>query len=128
MTPYDTRQCLLGEGALWHPLRQELFWFDILNRQLHSKRQSWELPELSSAAGWIDRDTLFVATETRLARFDLKNGQVTTVAQLEAESPGTRSNDGRADPWGGFWIGTMGKAAEQNSGRSIGFTAAPCVP
>jgi sugar lactone lactonase YvrE len=28
----------------------------------------------------------------------------------------TRSNDGRADPWGGFWIGTMGKGAERGAG------------
>ena len=28
----------------------------------------------------------------------------------------TRSNDGRADPWGGFWIGTMGKNAEPGIG------------
>jgi hypothetical protein len=28
----------------------------------------------------------------------------------------TRSNDGRADPFGGFWIGTMGKNAEAGAG------------
>jgi sugar lactone lactonase YvrE len=33
----------------------------------------------------------------------------------------TRSNDGRADPWGGFWIGTMGKKAEFQSGKIYRF-------
>jgi sugar lactone lactonase YvrE len=38
------------------------------------------------------------------------------VADLDAENPVTRSNDGRADPYGGFWIGTMGKKAEPGAG------------
>ena len=35
---------------------------------------------------------------------------------LEADRPGTRSNDGRADPHGGFWIGTMSKTAAEGEG------------
>jgi sugar lactone lactonase YvrE len=35
---------------------------------------------------------------------------------MEADDPLTRSNDGRADPYGGFWIGTMGKDAEPGAG------------
>ena len=34
---YNAERCLLGEGALWHPLREELFWFDIFAKRLHSK-------------------------------------------------------------------------------------------
>ena len=42
--------------------------------------------------------------------------------------PGTRSNDGRADPQGGFWIGTMGKAREPGrTARSIATIAASCA-
>ncbi|MDP6164091.1 MAG: SMP-30/gluconolactonase/LRE family protein, partial [Candidatus Thioglobus sp.] len=35
--------------------------------------------------------------------------------------PHTRSNDGRADPWGGFWIGTMGLSAEKEAGSIYRF-------
>ena len=27
---FDDRRCELGEGPLWHPVREQLFWFDIL--------------------------------------------------------------------------------------------------
>jgi sugar lactone lactonase YvrE len=122
MTPacFDDRSCELGEGPLWHPLREQLFWFDITGRRLLTREGdrplAWDLPEMGSAAGWIDRDTLFVVTETGFFRFDIASGRLERLADLEADTPATRSNDGRADPHGGFWIGTMGKAAERGAG------------
>ncbi|MEO0916523.1 MAG: SMP-30/gluconolactonase/LRE family protein, partial [Pseudomonadota bacterium] len=34
---FDDTQCQLGEGPLWHPECQQLFWFDILAHRLHTK-------------------------------------------------------------------------------------------
>jgi sugar lactone lactonase YvrE len=120
MTPYDDRACKLGEGPLWHPLRDQLFWFDIpLGRLLTRDRQGarhWDFGEPASAAGWVDADTLFVATASALWLFTISNGAREKVVALEADNPVTRSNDGRADPWGGFWIGTMGIHAEPQAG------------
>ncbi len=113
---FDATPCDLGEGPLWHPERKQLFWFDILTARLHTPGRHWQFSELVSAAGWIDGDRLLIASESRLFRFDLETGADETLCPLEAESPATRSNDGRADPQGGFWIGTMGKAAEPGAG------------
>lgn len=117
---HDARPCELGEGPLWHPLRDQLFWFDILGRRLLSRDGDepleWRFDDHVSAAGWIDRDTLLIASETGLWRFSLADGQRDLLHPLEADSPATRSNDGRADPMGGFWIGTMGKRAEEGAG------------
>ncbi|WP_170763585.1 SMP-30/gluconolactonase/LRE family protein [Ruegeria lacuscaerulensis] len=124
-TVFDDRPCELGEGPLWHPERQQLFWFDIINKRLMTKEggepRSWQFSECVSAAGWVDRDTLLVASETGLWSFGLESGQKKLIAPLEADNPVTRSNDGRADPWGGFWIGTMGKRAEQGAGSIYRF-------
>ncbi|MEP6068377.1 MAG: SMP-30/gluconolactonase/LRE family protein [Paracoccaceae bacterium] len=116
MNIFDDRACALGEGPLWHPERQSLFWFDILNHQLMSKDQVWQFDEHVSAAGWLDQDHLLIASETALFQFNLETEAKTHVAALEADMPITRSNDGRADPYGGFWIGTMGKSAEPRAG------------
>ncbi|MCB2109888.1 MAG: SMP-30/gluconolactonase/LRE family protein [Defluviimonas sp.] len=117
---HDSRLCTLGEGPLWHPEREELFWFDITAGRLLSRRGEaaceWNLGECVSAAGWIDADTLLVASETALLRFEIATGATVRLAALEADRPATRSNDGRADPFGGFWIGTMGKEAEPGAG------------
>ncbi len=111
---FDERKCELGEGALWHPIREELFWFDILNRTLHSQTRSWTFPEYVSAAGWISADELLIACETGLFRLNLISGDREAVAT--AGTPQTRSNDGRADRQGGFWFGTMGRKAEKGAG------------
>ena len=116
MEVFDETNCLLGEGPLWHPARGELFWFDILGKRLHRQGQHWDFDDYVSAAGWIDNDTLLVASQTALSRFDLATGTATKLCDLEADNPVTRSNDGRADPWGGFWIGTMGINAEPDAG------------
>lgn len=120
MNLFDNRQCALGEGPLWHPQREQLFWFDILSNRLMTvedgEQRHWQFDENVSAAGWTGRDTLLIASEIDLFHFDLNTGKADPICKLEADNPATRSNDGRADPAGGFWIGTMGKNAEPGLG------------
>ncbi len=117
MTAFDPRPCALGEGPIWHPERGQFLWFDILNRRLLAEGGAeWTFDRMASAAGWIDRDRLLVATETGLAALDLGTGAMEDLAAVEADRPDTRSNDGRADRQGGFWFSTMGKRAEPGAG------------
>jgi sugar lactone lactonase YvrE len=122
---HDERACMLGEGALWHPERSQLFWFDILAGKLLSRSADgpleWSFGECVSAAGWVERDRLLIASETGLSLFDLSTGTRTGIVAVEADDASTRSNDGRADPFGGFWFGTMGKQAEQGRGAIYRF-------
>lgn len=125
MTTFDRHVCTLGEGPLWHPERQSLIWFDILEKRMFERRgdarQDWQFDEHVSAAGWVDDATVLMASETGLWRFDLETGKRELHMALEADNGLTRSNDGRADPWGGFWIGTMGKNAEPGLGAIYRF-------
>ena len=117
---FDDRQCALREGPWGHPLRRQFFWFDILGQRLMSRDASgpleWVLDRMASAAAWIDRDRLLIATETGLAVLHLDSGRLEDLIAVEADNPATRSNDGRADRQGGFWFGTMGKSAEAGAG------------
>ena len=117
---FDDRSTHLGEGVLWHPTRHQLFWFDILENKLLSRTDTtqleWSFDENVSAAGWTGDDTLLIASETRLFEFNLTTKSETFVAHLEPHDPGSRSNDGRADPQGGFWIGMMAKRGQTRPG------------
>lgn len=114
--------CTLGEGPLWHPLRKRLYWFDIPAGKLMSTNaegdqpRSWNFGEPASAAGWIDVDTMLIATASGLQKFDINLGNWETVCPLEADNKITRSNDGRTAPDGSFWIGTMGYNLERGAG------------
>ena len=117
---HDATVCALGEGPLWHPERGELFWFDITRQKMMAHQNgevaAWYWDEPCSAAGWVDAGRLLVATASGLDLLDLASDRRERVAALEADNPVTRSNDGRADPFGGFWIGTMGRRLEKEAG------------
>ncbi|MEM9631596.1 MAG: SMP-30/gluconolactonase/LRE family protein [Pseudomonadota bacterium] len=122
---FDDRRCTLGEGPMWHPERQQLFWFDILNKQLMTRENGtpkfWQFDECVSAAGWVNRNELMIASASKLFLFDLATETSTKLCDFEADNKVTRSNDGRADPKGGFWIGTMGYNAEPGAGSIYRF-------
>lgn len=120
VTIFNETKCALGEGPLWHPLREQFFWFDINNKQLltskDGKNQLWQFNEHVSAAGWVDENTLLICSATAFLKFDIETGSQEIIAPLEADMPNTRSNDGRADPQGGMWIGTMDLEATKDGG------------
>ncbi|SFO66875.1 Sugar lactone lactonase YvrE [Cohaesibacter marisflavi] len=120
MPLFDDRLCTLGEGPLWHPLRKQLFWFDIMGKTLLTRTgdsvQSWTFDEYVSAGGWVDKERILIASYSSLFVFNVETGAQEKLCDLEADKPENRCNDGRADPYGGFWIGTMGIKSEPGAG------------
>lgn len=112
-------QCALGEGPIWHPGRQQLFFFDINNETLFAVTadgafaDSWMFNETVAAAAILDDDTLVLATDTGLKQFDLATGGMNRINEIEADNAQTRTNDSRVHPSGAFWIGTMDRGPEE---------------
>ncbi len=112
--------CHLGEGPLFAHGR---FWaFDILAGRLLSclpggeDKRDWQMGEPASAAVATTDGGFIVATATALRRFHPDTGLGDVVVPLDTDTDLTRSNDGRADRQGGFWISTMGRAAQAGAG------------
>ena len=124
---FDDTLCTLGEGPIWHPLRQSLIWFDIMGKDLFERRiEDTQSRRLSfenyvSAAGWINENELLMATSLDLVKLNINSGDFEKILDLESDNALTRSNDGRADPCGGFWIGTMGIKGEKDIGAIYRF-------
>ncbi len=103
----------LGEGVLWCDRTQSVYWTDIHRAtlwRLHpedGKVDRWTLPErLASFALCESTNHLLVAMATRLAFFDLRDGSLDALHEIE---PGlsTRANDGACDRQGRFVFGTL---------------------
>ena len=60
--------------------------------------RQWQFDEHVSAAGWVDRDTLLIASRDRALPVRHRDRHARDAVPLEADRPVTRSNDGRADP------------------------------
>ncbi|PRD44266.1 gluconolaconase [Phyllobacterium phragmitis] len=114
--------CELGEGPGYDPLTNTVWWFDILAGKLMQK--SWpdgetrvqELGMMASALAVIDAKSQLLWTEKGLFIRDRESGRLTLHKAIEADNPITRSNDARVHPSGAFWMGTMGRRAEDGAG------------
>ena len=119
---------LLGEGPLWDPAAQRLYWFDIKNQKLFrlapesGALESFDLPIVATAASPTSQEDLILACVGGFHRFDLTTQSVTKIADFEADKPGNRPNDGKVDPQGRFWIGSMENAEENVTGALYSFT------
>ncbi|HEX7813510.1 SMP-30/gluconolactonase/LRE family protein [Dyella sp.] len=109
----DTRHAL-GEGIVWDDRQGVLRWTDILASTLWQcdpvdrSTRHWALPaRLGCMALTQDPDRLLLALEKQLVMFDLRNGAMEPLADIEPGLPDTRSNDGRCDRHGNFIFGSI---------------------
>jgi L-arabinonolactonase len=116
----------LGEGTLWDPEAQVLWWIDIWGRLIHrfdpatGEDKIWEAPEYLGCIGLRARGGLILTMASGFFAFDPATGRFELIANPEAHLPETRFNDGKTDRQGRFWSGTMFEAP----GRKIEFIGA----
>ncbi|MAM13805.1 MAG: gluconolaconase [Rhizobiaceae bacterium] len=112
----------LGEGPGYDPTADQIWWFDILDSKLHllnastRDRRIVTLPEMASAMAVVDERRHVIAMETGLYFHDVSTGALSLHAAIEPDNAVTRSNDARVHQSGAFWVGTMGKEAEDGAG------------
>jgi len=104
----------LGEGILWDPRHQCLWWTDIPRCRLH--RYDWsggsvevfETPERLASFGLVaGSDRLIAAFASGVALYSPHTGAIDWLARPPEAGAGVRFNDGRVDRAGRFWTGTM---------------------
>jgi sugar lactone lactonase YvrE len=110
----------LGEGALWCPLEQRLWWIDIQKPTLWRWQpggavQHWPLPKPPGSFALRKDGGFLFAFRSGLATLDKPGAEVKWLPGLE---PGDeRFNDGKCDRAGRFWAGTMDRKLGSAIGR-----------
>lgn len=111
--PTIPSQCFLGEGPLWHAERQSFFWGDIEKGNLFehhlatSVTRTRHFPHRLAVVLEGKDGKLILGLDRRLARFDLETEELEWLCGVEENLPLHRFNDGKVDPAGRIWIGTL---------------------
>ncbi len=117
------KDAIVGEGALWDSDDHVLYWIDILSHQLYIYDPSSKINrtvETAQAVGTVvkrKKGGLMLALHNGFAHIDLESEKITPIADPERDIPANRFNDGKCDPAGRFWAGTMefGGAKDQGA-------------
>lgn len=120
LTPITETRAALGEGAIWH--NDRLYWIDVVGQRIYTyepKSETERFIQLDSMIGTVvprAKGGLVAALQTGFAFVDENSGQVTPIADPEKDIPENRFNDGKCDPTGRLWAGTMALTGDKPSG------------
>ena len=106
-------QAGLAEGPHWWAEKGVFLWVDIeasrvgLFDPVARSNRFLDLPSHVGAVVPMSDGELLVATAQGFVRLHPDSGVVSSLHDPEDDQPGNRFNDGKCDPWGRFWAGTM---------------------
>jgi sugar lactone lactonase YvrE len=103
----------VGESPFWHPQERMLYWVDIPARQVRRADpakggvQSWAMPSEPGCIAPVTDGGLVIGLRDGVYRARSWGGPLAPVVRFSYDTATTRLNDGKADPAGRFWVGTM---------------------
>ncbi|WP_299754749.1 SMP-30/gluconolactonase/LRE family protein [uncultured Pontibacter sp.] len=121
-------QSRLGEGPCWHAQEQVLYWVDIEGCALRKfdpstgKVQVYPMPERISAVVPTAEGELLVALQNGICKYKPSTGEFRELAK-PLEDASIRLNEGKCDPAGRLWVGTM--ALDVRPGAAALFCISP---
>src|SRR4051812_39321920 len=109
--PIATHVSKWGEGPLWH--RNRLLYVDIEGHKVLSfdpvsgAEKIWDVGERVGTVVARERGGLVIASDSGFAFLDESSGHASRITDPESDLSTNRFNDGKCDPAGRFWAGTM---------------------
>jgi sugar lactone lactonase YvrE len=113
----------LGECPTWSADEQVLYWVDInapsLNRfdPKGGANTAWAMPQAIGSFALRSRGGFVAALRDGIWFVDAQGAPERKIAPAPYDPAHHRFNDGRADPHGRFWVGSMNEKRDTNSAR-----------
>ena len=112
----------LGEGTLWVKKLNSLFFVDIKKKKiliLNYKTNKKKILKLNKEIGFIaqiKKNIFILGLKSELRIINLKDLKTLYSIPIESNKPNNRINDGKIDPIGRLWFGTMDNLEKKKSG------------
>lgn len=103
----------VGECPIWCEASNCLYWIDIRAPALRKlviasgEVTSWMMPAIIGSFALRSNRGFLLALKSGFYRSDRFEGPLTLIHAPEPDLPKNRLNDGRCDPVGRFWVGSM---------------------
>ncbi|MEQ9168625.1 MAG: SMP-30/gluconolactonase/LRE family protein [Fulvivirga sp.] len=111
-------QSTLGEGSIWDDRRKCLFWVDIYQGILHrldpksGQHDSIEVGGFLGSVVPTESDEVILLNNRSFVSLNWEKKSFNTLGEVETDLQGNRFNDGKCDPAGRYWAGTMPQAED----------------
>lgn len=106
-------QNILGEGPLWNPEEQAIYWVDINGQKIQrffpetKKYEAFEVPKKVCVIAFRQKSGIICGAEDGFYFWDAITKKMEFINHPEKGKSEARFNDGKVDRMGRFWAGTM---------------------
>jgi sugar lactone lactonase YvrE len=111
----------LGEGSFWNYRDKTLWWVDIEGKKLHifnpesKENRSIDVGKRIGTVVPAENGGAIVALQNGIHHLDLEQESLSLIINPLEEITNIRFNDGKCDPEGRFWVGTMELDEKENA-------------
>ncbi|MDQ6814818.1 MAG: SMP-30/gluconolactonase/LRE family protein [Bacteroidota bacterium] len=121
IAPVVKHKCILGEGPVWDYVKQRILWIDIVQGHIHQYTPETAIFKTSSVGEMIGSlalsgNDVIAALKTGFYFIDLENETKVHIDDPEKHIAGNRFNEGKCDPAGRLWAGSMSLTEEETTG------------
>lgn len=112
----------LGEGSIWNYRTGELMWINIKGKILNfydpvtGLNKEMFTGQMIGTVVPTESGKVLAALQNGIYSFDPETGSKKLIVDPEADIPDNRFNDGKCDPAGRFWAGTMSLVGKEEAG------------
>ena len=106
-------KCILGEGTLWVKEHDSIYFVDIKKKRIHilnNKNKKKKIVKVNKEIGFlahIKENVFILGLQGELRIINLKTKKIIKSIFIEKNIKLNRINDGKTDPSGRLWFGTM---------------------
>ena len=114
---------MLGEGPVWDGANHTILWVDIMGCAIHELNmksnalRSISTPSMIGSFALCTDGNILAAMQDGFIFINRITGAVSPLSDPEAALNGNRFNDGKTDPAGRFWAGSMSLSGEKGTGN-----------